>query len=126
MSESDIVVWRCQMNQEKYKDPTAERAVAETDKWERQQRKLEEQHGIKRGDHITIIENRYVGGNGRIIQKKIKARVKALYPYLVELQLSNGQTRSPTYWELERIRARGGANGNKEYAGTIPGDKTGN
>lgn len=94
------------MNQEKYKDPTAERAVAEADKWERQQRKLEEQHGIKRGESITIIVNRYASGEGKLVQKKVKAIVRALYPHLVELQLSNGQTRSPTYWELERIRKK--------------------
>lgn len=103
------------MNKEKYKDPTAETAIFRADKWEKWQQELEEKHGIKRGDHITIIENRYASGEGKIIQKKIKARVKALYPYLVELQLSNGQTRSPTYWELERIRVGGGANG--EYSG---------
>lgn len=103
------------MNNEKYKDPTAEMAISRADKWEKRQQELEEKHGIKRGDHITIIENRYASGEGKIIQKKIKARVKALYPYLVELQLSNGQTRSPTYWELERIRVGGGANG--EYSG---------
>ena len=37
------------MNHEKYKDPTAEWAIAEAEKWERQQRRLEEKHGIKRG-----------------------------------------------------------------------------
>ena len=114
------------MNKEKYKDPTAETAISRADKWEKWQQELEEKHGIKCGDHITIIENQYASGEGRVIQKKIKARVKSLYPYLVELQLSNGQTRSPTYWEFERICAGGSTNGNQEYAGTIPGDKAGN
>lgn len=30
--------------------------------------------------------------------------VKALYPYVVELRLPDGLTRSPTYWELARMR----------------------
>ena len=44
------------MNKEKYKDPTAEYAIAEAEKWERQQKQLEEKHGIKRGcysDHTN-------------------------------------------------------------------------
>lgn len=36
------------MNHEKYKDPTAEYAIAEAEKWERQQKRLEEMHGIKK------------------------------------------------------------------------------
>lgn len=40
------------MNHEKYKDPTAEWAIAEAEKWERQQKRLEKEHGIKRGDII--------------------------------------------------------------------------
>ena len=47
------------MNHEKYKDPTAEWAIAEAEKWERQQRRLEEKHGIKRGDIIQIIQTSY-------------------------------------------------------------------
>ena len=43
------------MNHEKYKDPTAEYAIAEAEKWERQQKRLEEKHGIKRGDIIQIV-----------------------------------------------------------------------
>ena len=37
-----------------YKDPTADQAISEADKWERKQRDLEEQHRIHRGDAITI------------------------------------------------------------------------
>ena len=57
---------------------------------------------------------------GRDLQKKVKARVKALYPHVVELQLSNGLTRSPTYWELERLKAGGGTNG-QEHPGSVHG-----
>ena len=99
------------MNHEKYKDPTAEWAIAEVDKWERKQKQLEEEHGIKRGDVIQIITTSYSSGEGKVITKKVKAKVKALYPHVVELKLSNGLTRSPTYWELERLRAGGGTNG---------------
>ena len=108
------------MNHEKYKDPTAERAIAEADRWERWEQDLEKKHGIKRGDIIQIITTSYSSGEGKIIRKKIKAKVKALYPYVVELQLQNGITRSPTYWELERLKAGGGTDG-KERAGTVPG-----
>ena len=108
------------MNYEKYKDPTAERAIAQADRWERRQQELEKKHGIKRGDTIQIITTSYASGEGKAITKKTKAKVKALYPYVVELQLPNGITRSPTYWELERLKAGGGTDG-KECAGAVPG-----
>ena len=60
-----------------------------------------------------------------LLTKKVKARVKALYPHVVQLQLPNGITRSPTYWELERLKAGGGTDG-QGHSGTIPGDKRGN
>ena len=113
------------MNKEKYKDPTAEYAIAEAEKWERQQKQLEEKHGIKRGDVIQIIQTSYASGDGKIITKKVKARIKALYPHVVQLQLPNGITRSPTYWDLERLKAGGGTDG-QGHSGTIPGDKRGN
>lgn len=103
-----------------YKDPTADKAISEADKWEKRQQELEEKHGIKRGDIIPIISTSYSSGEGKLIVKKTKARVKALYPYVVQLQLPNGLTRSPTYWELERIRTGGGTDG-KERAGTVSG-----
>lgn len=108
------------MNHEKYKDPTAERAIAEADRWERRQQDLEKKHGIKRGDTIQIITTSYSSGEGKTIRRKIKAKVKALYPYVVELQLPNGITRLPTYWELERLKTGGGTDG-KECAGAVPG-----
>lgn len=74
------------------------------------------EQGIKRGDIIQIISTSYASGDGKIIIKKVKARVKALYPHVVQLQLPNGITRSPTYWELERLKAGGGTNG-QETAG---------
>ena len=104
------------MNKEKYKDPTAEYAIDEAEKWERQQKQLEEKHGIKRGDVIQIIQTSYASGDGKIITKKVKARIKALYPHVVQLQLANGIARSPTYWELERLKAGGGTDG-QEIAG---------
>lgn len=83
-------------------------------------------HGIKRGDVIQIIQTSYASGDGKIItKKKVKARIKALYPHVVQLQLANGITRSPTYWELERLKAGGSTDG-QGYFGTIPGDKRGN
>ena len=108
-----------------YKDPTADEAIFQMDRWEKRQQELEEKHGIKRGDIIQIITTSYSSGEGKIIRKKIKAKVKALYPYVVELQLQNGITRSPTYWELERLKAGGGTDG-QGHSGTIPGDKRGN
>ena len=71
------------MNHEKYKDPTAELAIAEADRWERWQQELEKKHGIKRGDIIQIIQTSYASGDGKIITKKVKAKVKALYPHVV-------------------------------------------
>ena len=108
-----------------YKDPTADEAIFQMDRWEKRQQELEEKHGIKRGDVIQIIQTSYASGDGKIITKKVKARIKALYPHVVQLQLSNGITRSPTYWELERLKAGGGTDG-QGHSGTIPGDKRGN
>lgn len=55
-------------------------------------------------------------GDGKIITQKVKARIKALYPHVVQLQLPNGITRSPTYWELERLKTGGDTDG-QEIAG---------
>ena len=66
------------MNNEKYKDPTAEYAIAEAEKWEKRQQELEEKHGIKRGDVIQIIQTSYASGDGKIITKKVKARIKVV------------------------------------------------
>nr|WP_289046696.1 hypothetical protein [uncultured Blautia sp.] len=103
-----------------YKDPTADEAIFQIDRWEKRQQELEEKHGIKRGDVIQITQTSYASGDGKIITKKVKARVKALYPHVVELQLSNGLTRSPTYWELERLKAGGDTNG-QEHPGSVHG-----
>ena len=54
--------------------------------------------------------------DGKIITQKVKARIKALYPHVVQLQLPNGITRSPTYWELERLKTGGDTDG-QEIAG---------
>ena len=48
-----------------YKDPTADQAISEADKWERKQRDLEEQHKIHRGDTITIRIAKREGVDGR-------------------------------------------------------------
>lgn len=66
------------MNHEKYKDPTAERAIAEADRWERWQQDLEKKHGIKRGDIIQIITTSYSSREGKIIRKKDKSQSKSL------------------------------------------------
>lgn len=66
------------MNKEKYKDPTAEYAIAEAEKWERQQKQLEEKHGIKRGDVIQIIQTSYASGDGKIITKKGESQNKSI------------------------------------------------
>ena len=108
-----------------YKDPTADRAISEADKWEKRQQELEALHGIKRGDTIWIVVSSYSSGEGKTIQKRVKSKVKALYPHVVQLQLPNGLTRSPTYWELERLRIApaqlgGGTNG-QEHPGSVYG-----
>ena len=108
-----------------YKDPTADRAISEADKWEKRQQELEALHGIKRGDTIWIVVSSYSSGEGKTIQKRVKTKVKALYPHVVQLQLPNGLTRSPTYWELERLRIApaqlgGGTNG-QEHPGSVHG-----
>ena len=104
------------MNHEKYKDPTAEWAIAEAEKWERRQRRLEEKHGIKRGDIIQIIQTSYASGDGKSHHPKGESQDKSIISHVVQLQLPNGITRSPTYWELERLKAGGGTDG-QEIAG---------
>lgn len=112
-----------------YKDPTANQAISEADKWERKQRDLEEQHKIHRGDIITIRIAKREGVDGALVIRDVKATVKALYPHVVELRLPGGITRSPTYWELARMRAGGDRSGrsqdNQEAPGQLPKDKKG-
>ena len=94
-----------------YKDSTADQAISEADKWEKKQRDLEEQHKIHRGDAITIRVARREGVDGALVVRNVQATVKALYPYVVELRLPGGITRSPTYWELAKMRVGGGSSG---------------
>ena len=94
-----------------YKDPTADQASSEADKWEKKQCDLEEQHRIHRGDMITIRVARREGVDGALVVRNVQATVKALYPYVVELRLPGGITRSPTYWELAKMRVGGGSSG---------------
>lgn len=94
-----------------YKDPTADQAIPEADKWEKKQRDLEKQHKIYRGDIITIRIAKREGADGALVIKNVKATVKALYPHVVELRLTGGLTRSPTYWELDKMRVGGGSSG---------------
>ena len=101
-----------------YKDPTADQAISEADKWERKQRDLEEQHRIHRGDAITIRVAKREGVDGALVVRNVKATVKALYPHVVELRLPGGLTRSPTYWELATMRVGGKADG-QDRSGTV-------
>lgn len=87
-----------------YKDPTADRAISEADKWEKRQQELEALHGIKRGDTIWIVVSSYSSGEGKLIQKRVKTTVRALYPYVVQLQLPNGLTRSPYILGTRKIK----------------------
>lgn len=50
-----------------YKDPTADQAISEADKWEKKQRDLEEQHRIHRGDTITIRVAKREGVDGALV-----------------------------------------------------------
>lgn len=111
-----------------YKDPTANQAISEADKWERKQRDLEEQHRIHRGDTITIRVARREGVDGALVVRNVQATVKALYPHVVELRLPGDITRSPTYWELDKMRVGGGSNGNQDNQGApgqLPKNKKG-
>ena len=76
-----------------YKDPTADQAISEVDKWEKKQRDLEEQHNIYRGDAVTIRVARREGVDGALVVRNVHATVKALYPHVVELRLPGGLTR---------------------------------
>ena len=111
-----------------YKDPTANQAISEADKWERKQRDLEEQHRIHRGDAITIRVARREGVDGALVVRNVQATVKALYPHVVELRLPGGLTRSPTYWELDKMRVGGGSSGSQDNQGApgqLPKNKKG-
>ena len=103
-----------------YKDPTADQAISEADKWERKQRDLEEQHRIHRGDMITIRVARREGVDGALVVRNVQATVKALYTHVVELRLTGGLTRSTTYWELDKMRVGGKADG-QDHAGAVRG-----
>ena len=111
-----------------YKDPTADQAISEADKWERKQRDLEEQHKIHRGDIITIRIAKREGVDGALVVRNVQATVKALYPHVVELRLPGGLTRSPTYWELDKMRVGGGISGSQDNQGApgqLPKNKKG-
>lgn len=101
-----------------YKDPTADQAISEADKWEKKQRDLEEQHKIHRGDAITILVARREWVDGALVIRDVKTIVKALYPHVVELRLPGGITRSPTYWELDKMRVGGKVDG-QDRSGTV-------
>ena len=112
-----------------YKDPTADQAISEADKWEKKQRDLEEQHKIRRGDAVTIRVARREGVDGALVVRNVQATVKALYHHVVELRLPGGLTRSPTYWELDKMRVGGGSSGsqdNQRAPGQLPKNKKGN
>ena len=111
-----------------YKDPTADQAISEADKWEKKQRDLEEQHKIYRGDTITIRVAKREGVDGALVIRDVKATVKALYPHVVELRLPGGLTRSSTYWELAKMRVGGGSSGSQDNQGApgqLPKNKKG-
>lgn len=111
-----------------YKDPTADQAISEADKWEKKQRGLEEQHKIHRGDAITIRVARREGVDGALVVRNVQATVKALYPHVVELRLPGCITRSPTYWELAKMRVGGGSSGSQDNQGApgqLPKNKKG-
>ena len=111
-----------------YKDPTADQAISEADKREKKQRDLEEQHKIHRGDAITIRVARREGVDGALVVRDVKTVVKALYPHVVELRLPGGITRSPTYWELAKMRVGGGSSGSQDNQGApgqLPKNKKG-
>ena len=63
-----------------YKDPTANQAISEADKWERKQRDLEEQHRIHRGDTITIRVARREGVDAKLGDYIIQGVNGELYP----------------------------------------------
>lgn len=111
-----------------YKDPTADQAISGADKWERKQRDLEEQHKIHRGDTITIRVAKREGVDGALVVRNVQATVKVLYPHVVELRLLGGLTRSPTYWELAKMRVGGGSSGSQDNQGApgqLPKNKKG-
>ena len=111
-----------------YKDPTADQAISEADKWERKKRDLEEQHKIHRGGTITIRVTKREGVDGALVVRNAQATVKALYPHVVELRLPGGITRSPTYWELAKMRVGGGSSGSQDNQGApgqLPKNKKG-
>ena len=111
-----------------YKDPTADQAISEADKWKRKQRDLEEQHKIHRGDIITIRIAKREGVDGALVIRDVKTVVKALYPHVVGLRLPGGITGSPTYWELDKMRVGGGSSGSQDNQGApgqLPKNKKG-
>lgn len=94
-----------------YKDPTADQAISEADKWEKKQRDLEEQYRIHRGDVITIRVARREGVDGALVIRDVKATVKALYPHVVELRLPGGITDHQHTGNLQKMRVGGGSSG---------------
>ena len=80
---------------------------------------------------VTNYEIRVVkreGVDGALVIRDVKTIVKALYPHVVELRLPGCITRSPTYWELAKMRVGGGSSGSQDNQGApgqLPKNKKG-
>lgn len=87
------------MNHEKYKDHTADYAVAR----EEMREQLRKQYKVKEGD-VLKIRIKTLNAEGNKVTKIIKVKVYEIHKYFVTVRMPAGYMRSIGWWEFERIR----------------------
>lgn len=103
-------------NKEGYPDPTAAYAINGV-RWEELQRMREKEHGIKRGETLTLRIAEREEGSGAVRTKQRRMKVIELYKHFALLESSIGIRESMSYWKLEKCmsKAGGGSSGQREY-----------
>lgn len=88
------------MNHEKIPDPTADQAIARADR----QRRLEEKHGVKVGENITLIYDRTTGAQRKKLLVPIKVKIIDISDHWIRVRLPWGYYESYTWWAFEQMR----------------------
>lgn len=88
------------MNHEKIPDPTADLAVHRADK----QRRLEEQHGVRVGEKLTLIYDRTTKSQGKRLLVPIKVKIVEVSDHWVRVQLPWGYFECYRWWAFNQMR----------------------
>lgn len=94
-------------NHEGYRDPTAGNAM-DCVRWEEIQEYREKEHGIKRGEILTLTFAEREEGGKTVRVKERKMKVIELYKHFVLLESSMGIRECMGYWKLHRCGKKTG------------------